>query len=307
MEDNKESTSEHASGLTPRARERSAQWLGSETDSGRVVVSVNPFRCRVWDLHDRLEEYVTEESCRLEIESFRAHGQLVPALARPVRDDRDYDVEIVYGVRRLFVARHLGALLRVEVRDMSDHEAVVAMDVENRHRQDMSPYERGRVYQRLLRSKLFTSQDELARTLNVSASQVSRLLKVAQLPSVVVNAFSSPLELREGWGLDLYDGWMKEEMRPLIAQRARALAAHVPRAKAVEVYRCLLSPRGMSKGAGARGRDEVVRRADGTALYRIRSRQRAVAFLIDAGLTSPERMKRIRESLSDILQDSVEA
>src|SRR5262245_11295499 len=89
---------------------------GSNVVGLRRVVSVSPFRCRVWALHDRLEEYLTEESCKSEIDSVAAHGQLVPVLGRPLRADPDHDVEIVCGARRLFVARHLGVPVRVELR-----------------------------------------------------------------------------------------------------------------------------------------------------------------------------------------------
>jgi len=33
------------------------------------VVSVNPFRCRMWSLHDRMDEYLNEATCRPEIEA----------------------------------------------------------------------------------------------------------------------------------------------------------------------------------------------------------------------------------------------
>jgi hypothetical protein len=45
-----------------------------------AIVSMDLCRCRAWDLRDRLEEFLTEETCREEIESVRAHGQLVPAV-----------------------------------------------------------------------------------------------------------------------------------------------------------------------------------------------------------------------------------
>jgi ParB-like chromosome segregation protein Spo0J len=67
----------------------------------------------------------------------------VPALGRPLHGDLEFDVEIIYGARRLFVARHLNMPLQVELREMSDREALVAMDIENRLRTDISPYERG--------------------------------------------------------------------------------------------------------------------------------------------------------------------
>src|SRR5581483_9588134 len=167
------------------------------------IVSVNPLRCRMWDLHARLEHLITEATCRAEISSFSEHGQLIAALGRPVRDDPNYDIELVCGARRLFVARHLNVQLLVEVREMTDRDAIVAMDMENRQRQDVSPYERGLAFACCLRSGCFGSQDELARTLKISQSKVSRLLTLARWPSVVLNAFANPLEIREGWGPEM--------------------------------------------------------------------------------------------------------
>src|SRR5262245_26075307 len=131
----------------------------------KTVVAVNPFDCRMWDLHDRLETQVTEESCKAEIESFSKHGQLIPVLGRPLTRDPTHKVELICGARRLFVARHINAPLLVDLREMSDREAIIAMDIENRQRADISAYERGLSYARWLRSGQFQSQDDLARQL----------------------------------------------------------------------------------------------------------------------------------------------
>lgn len=205
------------------------------------IIVVNPFRCRMWALHDRIEDQITEEACRAEIESFSSHGQLVPVLGRPLRADPDHDVELIYGARRLFVAKHLNKSLIVELRELSDKEAIIAMDIENRQRSDISAYERGLSYTRLLRGKHLTSQDELARTLNVSRAQVSRLLKLARLPSVIVNAFESVAAIPEAWGLDLVDRWQDPDRQRPIAKRAREIAMKSPRPPAGDVYRELLT------------------------------------------------------------------
>ena len=120
---------------------------GSQPEA-RNIVSVSPFRVRMWRLHDRCEEYVNEETCKAEIASFQKHGQLVPALGRVLPGDCGYDVELIYGARRLFVARHLSVPLLVEIREISDRDALIAMDIENRQRMDISPYERAMSYAR---------------------------------------------------------------------------------------------------------------------------------------------------------------
>src|ERR1700728_1017132 len=145
------------------------------------IIQVSPFRCRLWDKHGRMEEYISEASCKEEMRSMRERGQLVPAIGRKLTGDEAYEVEIVCGARRMFVARQLNASLSVELRQMTDREAVVLLDIENRQRRDWSPYERGISFSRWLAASLFESQDDIARTLGVSASQVSRLLKLAKL------------------------------------------------------------------------------------------------------------------------------
>src|SRR5689334_1689624 len=119
------------------------------------IISVNPFRCRVWSLHSRADECLTEESCKTEIESFEKHGQLVPVLGRRIRDNSNYDIELIYGARRLFVACYLNQPLRVDVRTISDRDGIIAMDLENRLRKDISAYERGASYARWLRDGHF--------------------------------------------------------------------------------------------------------------------------------------------------------
>src|SRR5688500_12250742 len=128
----------------------------------KIVCHTDPFRCCMWELHDRLEVDITEESCKAEIESLRMHGQLIPVLGRRIKDDPDYDIELIYGARRLFAARNLNKQLAVELREISDREAILAMDVENRQRCEVSPFERGRSYVRWLQAGHFSSQEDLA-------------------------------------------------------------------------------------------------------------------------------------------------
>src|SRR5947207_1672545 len=85
-----------------------------------TIVAVNPFRCCMWPLHDRLEQHVDEGSCRVEIESVRKNGQLVPTLGRALQPNSEYDYELIYGARRLFIARHLNRQMLVDVRAMTD-------------------------------------------------------------------------------------------------------------------------------------------------------------------------------------------
>ncbi len=108
----------------------------------RLIQAIDPGRCRIWSQHPRRHDRVTPESCRSLIRSIAAHGQLVPVLARPACDHPQTNVEILCGSRRLFVSRHLGIPLLVQVRDLSNSEAAIAVEVENRVRKSLSPDER---------------------------------------------------------------------------------------------------------------------------------------------------------------------
>lgn len=274
---------------------------GPGTPGGRLIASVDPARCRVWEFHDRMEEYVTEESCSEELRSFHVHGQVVPALGRPVHGDPHHDVEIVCGARRLFIARRLGTRLRVEIREMSDRQALVAMDIENRHRKDISPYERGLTYQRWLHAKLFASQEDIARALKISASQVSRLLSLAQLPAVVVGAFSNPLELREIWGPELHRAIEDPNMRTLVLQRARALTRESPQIPAEVAYKRLLAPSGEAAKAGQSDRTKLVSVGGGRATLRVLRRRDGVAFMIPRTCATAEIIEQVRSAIAGIL------
>jgi len=267
-----------------------------------VIQTVNPFRCRMWDLHDRLEAHINEGSCRAEIESFQRHGQIVPALGRRLIGDPAHDYELICGGRRLFIARYLNKPLLIEVRSMSDREAIIAMDIENRHRQDISPYERGRSYVNWLRSGNFRSQDDIAKSLKISASQVSRLVKLARLPCVVVDAFSAASEICESWGLEIAEALEDPQRRRAIIHVARRLAAKNPRESAATVHRELVLAGQKIRTVKKPAHDEVVFDDCGAPLFRVRYQRNAVALVLPTGKLSPTSLGHIRQAICRLMQ-----
>ena len=231
----------------------------------------------------------------------------IPALGRPVTDDPDFDVELVYGARRLFVAKHLNVPLAVEVRPIPDREAIIAIDAENRLRSNVSPYERGRCYQRWLQGKHFASQDEIARTLQVSASQVSRLLRIARLPSVVVGAFASVTDICETWGLALADGWEDPQRQSAIARRARALSQLEKRPAPEQIYRDLLEARAGQHKSRPSGRDNVVKDADGVSLFRVRQHRDSVCIVLPVAKVAAVTLRTIVAAVTSALQEQATA
>jgi len=270
------------------------------------VIPINPFCCRMWNGHERLEDQINEATCREEIKSVLNHGQQIPVLGRPLKGDRNHSYELVYGARRLFIARHLNVPLLTQVRELSDREAIIALEIENRQRKDLSPYERGRSYNAWLRSGLFASQDELGRVLNVSASQVSRLIKLTQLPTVLLNAFSAPTEICESWGRDLMRLWEDSEKRSALITIARAIASERRKPAAQGIYQQLMSSALVRRKAVSRteldDHDEVITDNSGKPLFRIRVHRKDVAFLLPSMDLSGYVFSAIKEQLSTILQ-----
>jgi len=255
----------------------------------------------MWSLHDRVEDHITEDSCREEIASFSRHGQLVPALGRPLRNDPTHEYELIFGARRLFVARHLNIPLRIEVRELNDREAIVAMDIENRQRQDISPYERGLSYARWLREGHFSSQEDIAAALKISASQVSRLLKVARLPPVVIGAFQNPAEICEGWGLELAAALESPDRRAETIRKAREIVHAQERLAAREICRRLLSAHTNSRRTSAKSHDEVVL-SEGKLLFRVKHERAWVSVRVPVSRISGDALQEIRTALTTILQ-----
>jgi ParB family transcriptional regulator, chromosome partitioning protein len=248
--------------------------------SDEQVLSVDPFRCRLWHLHDRLEESLCERACRAEIDSISRLGQIVPALGRRVSDDPDHDYELIYGARRWFAARHLAVPLRIQLCTLGDREALIAMDIENRQRCDLSPYERGMSYARWLQREIFSSQEEIARALGISTSAVSRLLKLARLPSIVVASFATPADMLENWGVALWEASIDRRRRPRLIRRARTLAAEARSRVPQDVYRELMAATRTLPRRQESTRDTIIRSDAGQPLFRIRRRAQGLTLVL---------------------------
>jgi ParB/RepB/Spo0J family partition protein len=280
--------------------------MSSGSWEGRSVIATDPFRCRMWEQHGRLEEALCAQECKDEIDSFSRFGQLVPVLGRPLRGEPQFDFELIYGARRLFVARHLATSLLIDVRTISDREAATCLDIENRLRRDLSPYERGCTYNHWLRAKLFHSQDELARALSISASQVSRLLKLAELPAVLVAAFPSPVEICETWAKDLLTRFQDPRTRERMVADARALARRSTPLSAVDVYRRLLGE-SVGRPRFANRRRELAHRSGesitnpATEMVRVEVRGNTIALLLPASRISCGCLDEIRTCIEQIL------
>lgn len=158
---------------------------------------VDPAKCRPWRMHNRDLDHLSEESCRDLIDSFlSAKKQRIPAIVRRLKNDPEFDFEIIAGVRRWWTVQwlrdhhHPEFEYLVTIQNVTDEEAFRVSDVENRSRKDISDWERAKEYTIALAEFYEGSQSQMAEHLNLSKSWLSRLLDVARLPEDLVVAFS---------------------------------------------------------------------------------------------------------------------
>jgi len=258
-----------------------------------TVLYADPWRCRMWEMHDRAAELLTPDACREVIRSLKEHGQAIPVLGRRARNVPGIDYELIYGARRLFSAQHLNMKLTVQLADIDDDAALQRMYIENAHRADLSPYERGSAFRRWLREGRFTSQNHLAESVGVSVATVSRLLNFSVLPSAVIAAFPDPREIREEWAVQLARNCKDAHTRSLVASIARRISSG-GKQSASSVFRQLMR-------AGRRERkklphDQVVREeSTGEVLLRVRETNHDVMFIVPSHYVG-------RADLSELIQ-----
>jgi len=148
------------------------------------IHAVDPKRCRPWKYHNRTDAWYTRERCQDLIDSIVKDGQLEPALARRLEGDKDYDFELIFGMRRRFACEMTGQKLKVRVVDADDARAAVLMHIENADRQDITPMERAISFQVQAEARVFPTQEAMAEALGVSKGQVAKMIKAATLLKV---------------------------------------------------------------------------------------------------------------------------
>lgn len=141
--------------------------------------------------------FSTPEFQRLKQEIQDAGKNVQPIKVRPV-DDGAY--EIVFGHRRHRACLESGIPVWAIIESFdAGPRQWEEMERENRGRQDLTPYERGVQYKQALDQGLYPSTRRLARAIDVDVSLAAKLVKFANLPVEIVDAFRSPNEIHVNW------------------------------------------------------------------------------------------------------------
>ena len=180
------------------------------------------------------------------------------------------------------------------VEEVSDQELFKEMDRENRDRLDLSPWEQGRMYQKALSEGLFASLGELSKEVGIDKGNLSKALRLAELPDDVVKAFPSPLELQFRWAKLLNDAIQKAPDEVLA--RAKNLSENNKgKHSSKEILDILL-------GAKSKAVSEQSVVVDGKPLAKICIDGERVAVHFIKGVLNQVKTKQLHSLLKDFLE-----
>ena len=257
--------------------------LEAEREAGMVVLRLDPKKIRPSEFANRLAASLQDDDAefRLLKEDIRTQGQLDPIRVRPAPSTSGFDFEIVYGHRRHAVSLALDQeieggfriLALLDAASVDRKRLALQMHAENDVREDLSPYEYGRMYRSWLDANLFETQSELAVAVGRDDSPVSMYLQVADLPAPVLAAFSDPREISLRWTPALMKALKAD--REHVLGIASDIAALNPRPGAAETLRLLTSARGGRRDSASR--EEAVK-IKGRIAFRVARRDGRVTL-----------------------------
>lgn len=217
---------------------------GKRNADGTLLV--DPARCRPWKFHNRDDNWLSQENCQDLIDSMLAMGkQNIPAIVRRVKDDPNYDYEVIAGRRRHWVVSwlrendHEHFEFLISVQSLSDSEAFRVADLENRNRKDLTPIERARDWLVGLNEFYGGNQRTMASRHGVSPGLLSKYIQLAQMDPELLSAYPNVFELGVHHSSVILPLWKDEQLRPFIRLEAQRITDE--NAKAIEEGRAPLN------------------------------------------------------------------
>ena len=260
--------------------------LAKRLDPGKIIASK-------WANRDQAH-FQTAAFARLKSEIASAGGNVQPIKVRALTGGPEEGArwEIVFGHRRHRACLELGLpVLSLVQQDMKDADLFVEMERENREREDLSAWEQGVMYMRALEQGLFPSAKQMAIAIDRDMGNISRAMALAKLPSDVVQAFGSPLNLQFRWASPLKDAHQKDPERLL--EIARELAARAVKPAPAAVFALLTREQGSV--AAASGVEAEWNDADGKRVAHLMTDRKGRATLsFDAAMDASQRKKLVK-------------
>jgi ParB family chromosome partitioning protein len=178
---------------------RSVNELAKQADAyleGEHVVALDPDTIDVSFVSDRMGD--DQEQYQELLEAIRERGQDSPILVRP-HPGIDGRYMIVFGHRRVRVAKELGRKVRAVVKELDDRTHVIAQGQENSARANLSFIEKAMFAKRL--EDLKYDRGVIGSALASNAAAVSKMISVVtRIPATVISKIGSAASVgRERW------------------------------------------------------------------------------------------------------------
>lgn len=278
---------------------------------------VDPKVCRMWTRHNRFYNALDEQRCKDLIDSIRAKGkQLTPAIVRRLGEDEEsgYEYEVIAGARRHWAVSYLRDVEHLEIpyfieeRTLTDEQAFVESDAENRERVDISDYERALDYKNALYTYYDGKISRLANRLEITRQHAGRLIALADLPDVVVSAMGGFDAFTERSARRVVAAIRDGERYNCIIERAEVLAedqssrrnAGEPLLKPAYIAGVLVN--GWSEGEGAQRLPEVKNSNGERIAWVTRDRRSALSVhLSTRHISTPQALRETMSTIADEL------
>jgi len=271
-----------------------------------VVLRLDPKSIHSSEFANRMEAALKEDDAefRLLKEDIRTQGQLDPIRVRPAPAGAGHEYEIVFGHRRHAACMSLDretdggfrVLALLDASAVDRKRLVLQMHAENDVREDLSPYEYGRMYRSWLSAGLFDTQGDLAAAVGRDDSPVSMYLQIGDLPPEVLTAFVDPRQISLRWAPQIMRS-LKEDREHVLAV-ARMICERSPRPAAAETLRLLTAARG-DKRDGA-SREEAIK-IKGRIAFRIARRDGRVTVKF-GNEVNRQLQKELVEEIKDLTE-----
>ncbi|WP_295807591.1 plasmid partitioning protein RepB [uncultured Nitratireductor sp.] len=182
---------------------------------GDVIVSLDPEKLDPSPYQDRIGEDPGKDQELLE--AIKEAGQHQPVLVRPNPNDNTRHI-IVFGHRRVRVAKKLGQNVRAVIKPLEEIAHVIAQGQENSARDDLSFIEKSLYARRLQESGI--DKGTIKSALTIDDTLLSRMLSVAEtVPAPVLDALGAA----KGIGRDRWEDLKKIVQIPAKAAQALEL------------------------------------------------------------------------------------
>ena len=228
---------------------------------------------------------------KAEIEA--AGGNVQPILVRALKTPT-LGYEVVYGHRRHRACLDLDYPVLAFIGELSDKELFAMMERENRHRDDLSPYEQGEMYRRALDDGIFPSLRQLAGELSVDVGLVSKALTIARLPQPVLACFESPTMIQYRWGKELSTA-IQDDPEGILA-RAVAVRSAAKKYSAREVVEHLVG-----KPKAETVVTDQIKRKGKTIGKMVRKPDGIIGITINAGILEPKAVSKLLMQIEEFL------